>query len=98
MNRKTKGKSKAIVHDMRDFDPNGPDSWEDALARLRRGEIVKACHLPRGRARGSSVCRIEGSAYADRQAVEAQAHGVGGGSQIRRCPGVMSLWAPSCQL
>jgi hypothetical protein len=50
--RKTKRTSKAIVHDMRHFDPDGPYDHEDALRRLRRGEIVKACHLPEGRARG----------------------------------------------
>lgn len=47
MNRKTKAKSKQIVHDMRHFDPDGPDDEEDALRRLRRGEIVNACHLPK---------------------------------------------------
>jgi hypothetical protein len=52
MNRnKTKAVEKAIVHDMRHFNRDGPDSFEDALARLRRGEIIKACHLPK-RARG----------------------------------------------
>jgi hypothetical protein len=56
MQRKTEVKSKAIVHDMSRFDPDGPDSFEDALARLHRGEIVKVKFLPKGSGARSSVC------------------------------------------